>query len=88
MIDPRPQASPDSGPLLQLTVELARLTITPAEVASMEVGQVFALAPDAEAALELRVDGRLVGRGALVELDGLPGVRLVALAPPGEGSPR
>jgi flagellar motor switch protein FliM len=77
-----------SDRLLQLTVELARLTITPDEVASMEVGQVFALAPGAVGALELRVDGRLVGRGALVELDGQPGVRLVALERSPPGSPR
>jgi flagellar motor switch protein FliM len=77
-----------SGPLPQLTVELARLSITPDEVASMEVGQVFALAPGAVEALELRVDGRLVARGELVELDGQPGVRLVALERPIGGSPR
>jgi flagellar motor switch protein FliM len=65
---------------LQISVELARLTITAEEVVAMKVGQVFDLSRTAGDPLELSVNGRVVARGELVEIDGNLGVRIVTLA--------
>ncbi len=65
---------------LQLSVELARLSITAEEVLAMKVGQVFDLDRTSASGLDLSVNGRVVGRGELVEIDGNLGVRIVSLA--------
>lgn len=65
---------------LVLSVELARVPITGEAVAGLRVGQVFDLHRTAAEPLALSVNGRVMARGELVELDGNLGVRILSIA--------
>jgi flagellar motor switch protein FliM len=65
---------------LQIAVEIGRVSVTAEEVLSLKVGQVFDLNRVAGEPLDLSVNGRIVARGELVEIDGNLGVRILTLA--------
>jgi flagellar motor switch protein FliM len=65
---------------LQISIELARLPITAEDVLTLKVGHVFDLQRTAGEPLDLSVNGRIVARGELVEVDGNLGVRIISLA--------
>lgn len=66
---------------LQLVFDLGERSVTLAQLQVLQVGQVLDLERPLSAAVGLRVNGRLVGTGELVEIDGRLGVCVSALAP-------
>jgi type III secretion system YscQ/HrcQ family protein len=76
---------PEGGDLLadiplQLAVELARVPVTADEVVALKVGQVLELNRSPGEPVELSVNGKVVARGELVEVEGQLGVRVLSLA--------
>ncbi len=76
---------PDAGELLsdiplQIAVELARVPVTADEVVALKVGQVVELHRSPGEPVELSVNGKVVARGELVEVEGQLGVRVLSLA--------
>lgn len=76
---------PEGGDLLadiplQLAVELARVPVTADEVVALKVGQVIELHRSPGEPVELSVNGKVVARGELVEVEGQLGVRVLSLA--------
>jgi type III secretion system YscQ/HrcQ family protein len=74
----------DAGDLLgdiplQISVELARVPVTADQVVSMRVGQVIELSRAPGEPVDLSVNGKLIGRGELVEVEGHLGVRVLSL---------
>lgn len=65
---------------LQIAVEVGRVSLTADELVSLKVGHVFDLNRVSGEPLDLSVNGRIVARGELVEVDGNLGVRIVNLA--------
>lgn len=65
---------------LQISVELGRLATTAEEVVGLKVGHVFDLNRVAGEPLDLSVNGKIIARGELVEIDGNLGVRILSLA--------
>lgn len=65
---------------LQIAVEIGRLPITAEEVVSIKVGHVFDLNRQVGEPLDLSVNGKIVARGELVEIEGNLGIRIVSLA--------
>lgn len=65
---------------LQIAVELGRVATTAEEVVSLKVGHVFDLNRVAGEPLDLSVQGKVVARGELVEIDGNLGIRILSLA--------
>lgn len=65
---------------LQIAIELARVPITAEDVVGMKVGQVLDLNRVPGEPIDLSVNGRIVARGELVEIDGNLGVRVLSLA--------
>lgn len=65
---------------LQIAVELARVSTTAEEIVALKVGHVFDLNRVAGEPLDLSVNGKVVARGELVEVDGNLGVRILSLA--------
>ncbi|MFL5350587.1 MAG: type III secretion system cytoplasmic ring protein SctQ [Hyalangium sp.] len=65
---------------LQLAVELARVPVTADEVVALKVGQVIELHRSPGEPVELSVNGKVVARGELVEVEGQLGVRVLSLA--------
>jgi flagellar motor switch protein FliM len=65
---------------LQISIELARLPVSAEDVLTLKVGHVFDLQRTAGEPLDLSVNGRIVARGVLVEVDGNLGVRIISLA--------
>jgi type III secretion system YscQ/HrcQ family protein len=65
---------------LQIAVELGRVATTAEEIVSLKVGYVLDLNRVAGEPLDLSVNGKIVARGELVEIDGNLGVRIVSLA--------
>jgi flagellar motor switch protein FliM len=65
---------------LQLAVELARVPLTADEVVGLKVGQVLELHRSPGEPVELSVNGKVVARGELVEVEGQLGVRVLSLA--------
>jgi flagellar motor switch protein FliM len=65
---------------LQIAVELARVPLTAEEVVALKVGQVIDLNRVAGEPIDLSVNGKIVARGELVEVDGNLGVRVLSLA--------
>jgi flagellar motor switch protein FliM len=65
---------------LQLVVELARVAITAQEVLELHVGKVLDLGRGPGEPVELSINGRVVARGELVEIDGQLGVRIASLS--------
>jgi flagellar motor switch protein FliM len=65
---------------LQIAVELGRVATTAEDVVSLRVGHVLDLNRVASEPLDLSVNGKVVARGELVEIDGNLGVRVLSLA--------
>lgn len=65
---------------LQIAVEIGRLPITAEEVVGIKVGHVFDLNRQVGEPLDLSVNGKIVARGELVEIEGNLGIRIVSLA--------
>ncbi|MGV3623468.1 MAG: type III secretion system cytoplasmic ring protein SctQ, partial [Archangium sp.] len=65
---------------LQIAVELGRVSTTAEDVVALKVGHVFDLNRVAGEPLDLSVNGKIVARGELVEIDGNLGVRILSLA--------
>jgi flagellar motor switch protein FliM len=65
---------------LQIAVEIGRVPVTADEIVALKVGHVFDLNRVAGEPLDLSVNGRIVARGELVEIDGNLGVRILTLA--------
>ena len=65
---------------LQIAVELARVPITAQQVVGMRAGQVLELNRGPGEPVELSVNGKVVARGELVEVEGQLGVRIITLA--------
>lgn len=65
---------------LQIAVELGRVSTTAEEVVALKVGHVFDLNRVAGEPLDLSVNGKVVARGELVEIDGNLGIRILSLA--------
>ena len=64
---------------LQVSVELARVPISAEEVLSLKVGQVIDLNRVPGEPIDLSVNGKVVARGELVEIEGNLGVRVLSL---------
>jgi len=65
---------------LQIAVELARVPITAEQVVALRVGQVVDLEKVPGEPVELSVNGKIVARGELVEVEGHLGVRILTMA--------
>jgi flagellar motor switch protein FliM len=65
---------------LQIAVELARVPLTADEVVALKVGQIIELHRSPGEPVELSVNGKVVARGELVEVEGQLGVRVLSLA--------
>jgi type III secretion system YscQ/HrcQ family protein len=65
---------------LQMTVELGRVTLTGEEVVALRVGQIFDLNKLSGEPLDLSINGKVIGRGEVVEVDGNLGIRVVDLS--------
>jgi len=78
-VDP-PDAGPSTGsaPVL-LDVELATVTLPLRELARITPGAVLSLGLDRSGRVTLRIAGRAVARGELVEVDGAVGIRVHSL---------
>ncbi len=77
--------SPESAGLLEditvaLVVELGRVMVSAADVMGLRPGQVIELSRKPGDAVDLVVDGKRIGKGELVEIDGELGVRILSLA--------
>jgi flagellar motor switch protein FliM len=75
----------DAGDLLgdiplQISVELARVPVTADQVVSLRVGQVVELHRAPGEPVDLSVNGKVIARGELVEMEGQLGVRILSLA--------
>lgn len=80
--------SDDASPLeamgdtpVQLTVELARLSVPLGELASLAPGAVLRTGRPLGEPVQLRAGDRVIGQGELVEVEGELGVRLLDLSP-------
>lgn len=62
-----------------LVVELGRVDVTASDVARLRPGQVIELSRGPGDPVDLVVEGRAIGKGELVEVDGELGVRLLSL---------
>ncbi|MGC4115719.1 MAG: FliM/FliN family flagellar motor switch protein [Myxococcales bacterium] len=65
---------------LQISVELARVPITAEELVSLHVGKILELGKAPGEPVDLSVNGKIVARGELVEVEGQLGVRIVGMA--------
>lgn len=65
---------------LTLVCEVGQVSLTLAEVRSLQTGSVLPLARGPQQAVDLKVNGRRVGQGELVRIDEQLGVRIVRLA--------
>jgi type III secretion system YscQ/HrcQ family protein len=75
----------DAGDLLgdiplQISVELARVPVTADQVVALRVGQVVELHRAPGEPVDLSVNGKVIARGELVEVEGQLGVRILSLA--------
>ncbi|RKG97401.1 YscQ/HrcQ family type III secretion apparatus protein [Corallococcus sp. CA053C] len=64
---------------LQVAVELARVPITAEQVVGLRTGQVIELRRGPGEPVDLSVNGKVVARGELVEVEGQLGVRIINL---------
>jgi len=64
---------------LQIAVELGRVSVTAEELVSLHVGRIFDLGKPPSAQVDLSVNGKVVARGELVEIEGQLGVRIVGM---------
>lgn len=65
---------------LQIAVELARVPVSAEQVVSLHVGQIIDLNRVPGEPVELSVNGKVVARGELVEVEGHLGVRILTMA--------
>jgi type III secretion system YscQ/HrcQ family protein len=63
---------------MQIVVELGRVPVTVEEVVALHVGQVLELNKAVGDPVDLSVNGKIVGRGELVEVEGQIGVRVLS----------
>ncbi len=76
---------PEAAALLEditvaLVVELGRVMVSAADVVQLRPGQVIELSRAPAEPVDLVVDGKRIGKGELVEIDGELGVRILSLA--------
>jgi flagellar motor switch protein FliM len=64
---------------LQISVELARVAVSAEDVVGLKVGQVIDMNRGAGEPMDLSVNGKVVARGELVEIEGNLGVRILSL---------
>ncbi len=69
---------PDQLPV-QLTFEVGRLEITLAELRGLGPGSVLELGRNLAGAVHISAQGRPVGQGELVDVEGMVGVKVVRL---------
>lgn len=92
------EAAADGQPLLDeaavgalelpVTFELDSLQLRVDELAALRPGYTLALGGDiASVPVGIRVGGRMLARGRLVDVGGMPGVQIVALEPAGSAAP-
>lgn len=77
--------SPEAAGLLDdvtvaMVVELGRVMVSAADVMGLRPGQVIELSRSPGEPVDLVVDGKRIGKGELVEIDGELGVRILSLA--------
>jgi type III secretion system YscQ/HrcQ family protein len=63
-----------------MVVELGRVMVSAADVMGLRPGQVIELSRQPGEAVDLVVDGKRIGKGELVEIDGELGVRILSLS--------
>jgi flagellar motor switch protein FliM len=63
-----------------MVVELGRVMVSAADVMGLRAGQVIELSRQPGEAVDLVVDGKRIGKGELVEIDGELGVRILSLS--------
>ncbi len=64
---------------LQISVEIGRVPISAEEIVGLKVGHVFDLQRTAGEPLDLSVNGKIIARGELVEVEGNLGIRIVSM---------
>ena len=64
---------------LELTVQLGQIRMPLRQIADLAVGQVIPLGCPLAGPFEVRAQGRLIGRGELIDVDGELGVRIVSV---------
>jgi len=64
---------------LEVIAELTRIELSVEEVLALHPGQILELGVGPSAPIQLSVQGRVIGRGSLVEIEGQLGVRLVTV---------
>ncbi|MFL5351356.1 type III secretion system cytoplasmic ring protein SctQ [Archangium sp.] len=80
-VDDRMEAGDLLGDIpLQISVELARVPVTADQVVALRVGQVVELHRAPGEPVDLSVNGKVIARGELVEMEGQLGVRILSLA--------
>lgn len=77
-VDLNPAADPDDIPVM-LTFEVGRLTLALGRLRRLAPGSVLELGRRPGELVEIAVQGRSVGRGELVDIEGIVGVRIVWL---------
>lgn len=75
---PRDMSLPDEAPV-ELTVTLGTTRLSLRQVADLAIGQIIQLGRPLAGPFELRAEGRVLGRGELVDVDGELAVRIVSL---------
>jgi flagellar motor switch/type III secretory pathway protein FliN len=75
---PRDMSLPDDAHV-ELTVGLGTTQLSLRQLADLSLGQIIQLGRPLAGPFELRAEGRVVGRGELVEVDGELAVRIVSL---------
>lgn len=65
---------------LQISVELARVSITADQVVALRAGQVIELQRAPSEQVDLSVNGKVIARGELVEVEGQLGVRILSIS--------
>ncbi|MEO1018050.1 MAG: type III secretion system cytoplasmic ring protein SctQ [Pseudomonadota bacterium] len=77
------QEEPSAGAveeiILPLTVDLGKVELSVAEIANIAAGTTLELGKAVDGAVDLRVHGRLIGRGQLVDIEGRLGVRVMSI---------
>ncbi|CAN5876396.1 hypothetical protein BH11MYX2_BH11MYX2_32060 [soil metagenome] len=75
---PRPMVMADDAQL-ELTVQLATTRLTLRQLSELAPGAIVSLGRPLSGPFEVRAQGRLIGQGELVDVDGELGVRIVTL---------
>jgi flagellar motor switch/type III secretory pathway protein FliN len=75
---PRAMATADDAQM-ELTVQLGTTRLTLRQLAELAPGAIVSLGRPLSGPFEVRAQGRLIGQGELVDVDGELGVRIVTL---------